>query len=701
MNELVRVSLQDDVAVITIYNPPVNALSTPVAESLASAVRELGANDSVRAIVVIGSGNTFVAGADIRELAEIAAGQAPRLNLLSPLQTVEDSRKPVVMAIHGAALGGGLEAAMSGHYRLAIPSAQFAMPEVKLGLIPGAGGTQRLPRLVGPARAVEMCLEGRSIGAPAALEYGLVDRIVEGDLLDEAVSFAREIAHLKPPKTSEREGRLVSLEPGKLDAFRARIARERPSKAPSAVLEAIQASTELPFEAGCKREEELFNDCLQSGESKALIHIFFGERAAAKIPALAITGKRFEIRKVAVIGAGTMGTGIATAFAQAGIPVLLKELSDEALSRGMANVRANFERAVAKGRLTSEVGQSRLAGVRAQTDYCGFDEVDLAVEAVFEDLPVKQGVMAELGKVVRADCILATNTSSLDVDAIAAGNGSLRRTIGLHFFSPANVMRLLEVVPGTETGPDVTAACMSLGKRLGKIAVCARNRPGFIGNRVFRPYLREARLLVEEGALVEEVNDALVGFGMGMGPLAVDDLIGIDVSRHIEEEFSRSDRPGTRKSVLLEALYTSGNFGQKSGKGWAEYGSDRKPRPNPDIDFLAAEAASRIGLNRRSITQEEIVDRCVCSLVNEGARILEEGTAFRASDIDVVFVHGYSFPAWRGGPMFYADLNGIDVVLAKIQMFERRFGSDLWAPAPLLVELARSRQSFSARDKAG
>jgi len=324
--------------------------------------------------------------------------------------------------------------------------------------------------------------------------------------------------------------------------------------------------------------------------------------------------------------------------------------------------------------------------------------VDLAVEAVFEDLPVKQAVMADLSKAVGPECILATNTSSLDVDAIASGSGRPDRTIGLHFFSPANVMRLLEVVPGAQTDPDVTAACMGLGKRLGKIAVFAGNRPGFIGNRAFRPYLREARFLVEEGASVEEINDALVRFGMGMGPLAVDDLIGIDVSRHIEEQFGRSDPAGIRRSVLLEALYKAGHFGQKTGKGWSEYGADRKPRPNSELASLLQASGSPSGIPPRQIEPDEIVDRCLCSLINEGARILEEGTAHRASDIDVVFVHGYGFPAWRGGPMFYADTVGLDVVLAKVQAFEKRFGSDLWTPAPLLAELARSGQTFARRD---
>jgi 3-hydroxyacyl-CoA dehydrogenase len=464
------------------------------------------------------------------------------------------------------------------------------------------------------------------------------------------------------------------------------------------VVEAIQASTQLSFEAGCQREADLFNECLQSSESKSLIHLFFGERAAAKIPGSASSHKRYEFRKVAVVGAGTMGSGIATALAQAGIPVLLKEVSEQALSRGMTTIRDNFDRAVSKGRLTAEAAQTRLDSVRPQTDFSGFEEADLAIEAVFESLPVKQAVMADLGKSVRVDCILATNTSSLDVDAIAAGSGRMDKTIGLHFFSPANIMRLVEVVPGAGTDPGVTAACMSLGKRLGKVAVFAGNRPGFIGNRVFRPYLREARFLVEEGASVEEVNDALVQFGMGMGPLAVDDLIGIDISRHVEEQFSPSDAPGLRQSVLLQTLYQQGHFGQKTGRGWSNYGNDRKPAPNPEIPSLVVRAAATTGIERRRIAPEEIVDRCIYSLVNEGARILEEGTAHRASDIDVVFVHGYGFPAWRGGPMFYADLVGLGAVLEKIRTFEKRFGAGLWSPAPLLVELARSGETFSRLD---
>jgi len=695
MNELVRVSLQDDVGVVTIDNPPVNALSSAVAKSLAAAVLELAGNDSIRSIVVLGSGSTFIAGADIRELAQIGAGEAPPLDLLSPLKSIEDSPKPVVMAIHGAALGGGLEAAMSGHYRVAVPGAQLGMPEVKLGLIPGAGGTQRLPRLVGPVQAAEMCIEGRSMGAREARDLGLVDEIAEGELLPYALRFARQIASRPIRKTRDRDEKLRSVDPAKLQALRARVATEPPSRARVAALDAIQASIELPFDTGCQREAELFNACLQSVESRAAIHLFFAERAAAKIPGLAGSPKRFEIRKVAVVGAGTMGTGITTAFAQSGIPVLLKEVSEEALGRGMANIRANFDRAVGKGRLTQQAAEDRVAGIHPQIDFTGFEQVDLVVEAVFEDLAVKQTVMADLSKTVRPECILATNTSSLDVDAIASGSGRADKTIGLHFFSPANVMRLLEVVPGAQTDPDVTAACMAMGKRLGKFAVVAGNRPGFIGNRAFRPYLREGRFLVEEGASVEEVNEALVRFGMGMGPLAVDDLIGIDVSRHIEEQFGRSDPASVRRSALLEALYRAGSFGQKTGRGWSDYGADRKPRPNPELAALAEDDAAKAGTKRRHISPDEIVDRCICSLINEGARILEEGTAYRASDIDVVFVHGYGFPAWRGGPMFYADTIGLDTVLAKVQGFQERFGSDLWAPAPLLAELARSGGTFS------
>jgi 3-hydroxyacyl-CoA dehydrogenase len=699
MNELVRVSFEDDVGVVTINNPPVNALSSAVARSLAAAIFDLAPNDSVRSIVVLGSGSSFIAGADIRELARIAAGEVPPLDLLSSLHTIEDSPKPVVMAIHGAALGGGLEAAMAGHYRVAVPAAQLGMPELKLGLIPGAGGTQRLPRLVGPVQAVGMCMTGRSIGAGEARDLGLVDEIAEGDLLPFAVRFARQVASQPFRRTRDRDEKLQYADLAKLQALRAGVEQEMPSRAPAAALDAIRASLELPFDAGCERETELFNACLQSVESKALIHLFFAERAAAKIPGLAGSPKRFEIRKAAVVGAGTMGTGITTALAQSGIPVLLKEVSEQALGRAMANIRANFERAVAKGRMSGEAAQSRFASILPQTDLNGFEQVDLAVEAVFEDLPVKQAVMAELSKAVGPECILATNTSSLDVDAIGLGNGRPGKTVGLHFFSPANVMRLVEVVPGVQTDPDVTAACMALGKRLGKIAVFAGNRPGFIGNRAFRPYLREARFLVEEGASVEEVNGALVRFGMGMGPLAVDDLIGIDVSYHIEEQFGRSDPAGVRRPALLEALYNAGHFGQKTGRGWSQYGADRKSRPNPEIDSLAEGTAAQTGVERRRISADEIVDRCLCSLINEGARILEEGTARRASDIDIVFVHGYGFPAWRGGPMFYADTVGLDAVLAKVQGFGKRFGSDLWAPAPLLAQLARSRQTFADRDR--
>ncbi|MFL6417375.1 MAG: 3-hydroxyacyl-CoA dehydrogenase NAD-binding domain-containing protein [Bryobacteraceae bacterium] len=699
MDELARVSLQNDVGVITIKNPPVNALSSKMAQSLASAVLKLGANNTVGAIVVIGSGATFIAGADIRELARIGRGEAPPLDLLPSLQIIEDCPKPVIMAIHGAALGGGLEAAMCGHYRVSVPSAQFGMPEVKLGLIPGAGGTQRLPRLVGPVSAAHLCMNGRSIDAGAAEANGLLDRVVQGDLLDQAIRFAREVASRKFLKTRERDEKLASVDRDQMEALRSQIERERPQRAPLAALLAIQAAAELPFHAGCKLESELFNECLRSEESKALIYLFFAERTAAKIPKLRGVQKRYDIRKVAILGAGTMGAGIATAFAQSGIPVLLKEVSEDALGRGTAAIRANFERAVAKGRLTPEAAQALVTSVRTQTDFDGFNEVDLVVEAVYENLDIKRAVMAEVSKNLHPDCILATNTSSLDVDVIAAGCGRIEKTIGLHFFSPANVMRLVEVVPGAETEPDVTAACMSLAKRLGKVAVPSANHPGFIGNRAFRPYLREARFLVEEGATVEAVNEALVDFGMSMGPLTVEDLIGIDVSCHIEEQFRHLDPSGVRQSVLLETLLEQKQFGQKTGSGWSRYGPDRKPRPNPELGALAEKAAVSAGITRRVVDPEEVVDRCICGLINEGARLLGQGTAFRASDIDVVFVLGYGFPSWRGGPMFYADVIGLKNVLAKIQHLENRFGSELWAPASILRELAASGRQFADLDK--
>jgi 3-hydroxyacyl-CoA dehydrogenase len=700
MAELVRLARQDDIAVITIDNPPVNALSPGVPEGIEALIEEAARDSQVRAIVMIGAGQTFIAGADIREFAKIVSGERPRLSLHPFLLAIEDCPKPVVMAIHGAAFGGGLETAMAGHYRVIAPDAQVGQPEVKLGLIPGAGGTQRLPRLAGIAKAVEMCAGGQPVPASEALELGIADRLIPGNLLEGAIAFAREAAQKPLRKTRDRDEKLRDAHPA-IFAFAREKARKlgRGMTAPLAAIDAVEAATRLPFEEGCRREAELFDQCLYSSQSRALIHTFFGERTVAKIPGLPKDVKPAEIGRAAVIGAGTMGGGITMTFANAGIPVIVKETAVDALERGMNAIRSNYAKSAAKGRLSPAAVEERLARITPQLSYEGFDQADIIVEAVFENTAVKKQVFAEITKIAKPGCILASNTSSLDIDEIASATAHPDAVIGTHFFSPAHVMRLLEVVRGRETAPRVIATAMALGKKLGKIAVLAGNCRGFIGNRMVGPYLREAQFLVEEGASVEQVNRALYDFGMAMGPLAVDDLAGLDIGWAIRKEFARFEKPGVRRPRLPDLLCELRRFGQKSGRGWSLYDADRKPSPDPELAALAEKTAREAGIERRAILDEEIVDRCIYALVNEGARILEDGIALRAVDIDITYIYGYGFPAWRGGPMFYADTVGLNNVLMRIQELERKHGSDLWSPAPLLARLVNEGQTFGAFDR--
>jgi 3-hydroxyacyl-CoA dehydrogenase len=700
MAELVRLTRQDDIAVITIDNPPVNALSPGIPEGIQALLNEAAQDGRVRAIVVLGAGQTFIAGADIREFAKIVSGERPRLSLYPFLLAIEDYPKPVVMAIHGAAFGGGLETAMAGHYRVIAPGAQVGQPEVKLGLIPGAGGTQRLPRLAGLAKAVEMCASGQSIPAREAVELGIADRLIEGDLLEGAIAFAREVGSKPTLKTRERDEKLHDVNPALFTMAREKARKSgRGMTAPLAAIDAVEAAARLTFDEGCRREAELFDECLYSSQSRALIHAFFGERTVAKIPGLPKDVKPAEISRAAVIGAGTMGGGIAMTFANAGIPVIVKETAAEALERGMNTIRGNYLKSAAKGRISQADVEQRLVRITPQLSYEGFDQADIIVEAVFENTAVKKQVFTEIGKIAKPSCVLASNTSSLDIDEIASATVHPDMVIGTHFFSPAHVMRLLEVVRGRETAPRVIATAMALGKKLGKIAVLAGNCPGFIGNRMVGPYLREAQFLVEEGASVEQVNQALYDFGMAMGPLAMDDLAGLDIGWAIRKEFARFEKPGVRQPRLPDLLCEMRRFGQKAGRGWSLYDADRKPSPDPEVAALAEKTAADAGIQRRTILDEEIVDRCIYALVNEGARILEDGIALRAVDIDITYIYGYGFPAWRGGPMFYADTAGLTRVLQRIEEFEREHGSDLWSPAPLLKRLASEGQSFAEFEK--
>ena len=694
---LVQVTRDGDIAVITINNPPVNALSPGVPEGIAGALERIAKDDEVKAVVLMGAGKTFVAGADIKEFAKITADRPRAAGLLPLLLQMEDSRKPIVAAIHGTALGGGLELAMAAHYRVAHPAAQVGQPEVKLGIIPGAGGTQRLPRLAGVAKAVEMCAEGNPIKAEEALRRGIVDRLIEGDLRAGAVAFASEILSRPAPKTRERNEKLGTAEENALIFETARKNaknKQRGMIAPLAAIDAVEAATKMPFQEGCDFERKGFMQCLFSDQSKALIHVFFGEREVSKIPEVPKDTPVLPVGSAAVVGAGTMGGGIAMVFANAGIPVLLQDVDRAALDRGLANIRKNYANSVSKGRFAQSFVDERLKLIRPVLGFDGFGEVDMVVEAVFEGLELKKQVFAELDHVCKRGAILASNTSTLNVDEIASATSRPDFVIGTHFFSPANVMRLLEVVRGQATAKEVIATCMQLSKKLGKVGVLVGNCMGFVGNRMFGPYRREAQFLVEEGAGVQAVDAALYDFGMALGPLATGDLAGLDVGWRIRKEYRHLQKPGVRQPFAEDKLCELGRFGQKTGAGWYKYDEQRRASGDPALPTLLRQWVTEAGIPQRTVSSEEIVDRCVYALVNEGARILEEGYALRAVDIDIIYIYGYGFPAYRGGPMCYADSVGLEKVYARVCQFHQQFGS-LWEPAPLLKQLAAQAKTFS------
>jgi 3-hydroxyacyl-CoA dehydrogenase len=672
-----------------------------VPEGIWAAIDEMNGDPAIKVAVVIGAGRTFVAGADIKEFGKMTSGASPRRSLLPLLLHIEDSGKPVVMAIHGNAFGGGLELAMSGHYRVASPTAQVGQPEVKLGIIPGAGGTQRLPRLVGVAKAVEMCAEGKPVSAREAATLGLIDRLIEGDVLAGAVGFAREIAGKPAPKTRERTEKLgTTTENAAIFAAACDAARkkQRGMKAPLAAIDAMGAATRLSFEEGCQAEAKLFTECLFSDQSKALIHVFFGEREVAKIPDIPKETPAIPVNRVAVVGSGTMGGGIAMVFANAGFPVLLKDVDEAALELGMGKIRKNYASSVQRGRFTQAFVDERLRLITPVLNYEAFSGVDMVVEAVFEGMALKKTVFAELDRTCRRGAILASNTSTLNIDEIAAATSRPEAVIGTHFFSPANVMRLLEIVRGKKSSKEVTATCMQLSKKLGKIGVLVGNCRGFVGNRMFGPYRREAQFLVEEGADVEAVDQALVEFGNAMGPLATGDLAGLDVGWRIRKEYRHLEKPGIRQPFAEDRLCELGRYGQKTLKGWYRYDENRRASADPEVAALVRKWSAEAGIPQRHISPEEIVDRCIYALVNEGARILEEGFALRAVDIDIIYLNGYGFPAYRGGPMWNADTVGLQKVYQRICEFHQQHG-ELWAPAPLLQRLAESGKTFADFDK--
>jgi 3-hydroxyacyl-CoA dehydrogenase len=714
MKELVRIATEGGVATITIDNPPVNALGPGVPEGLRARVREARADSDARAVVIIGAGATFPAGADIRELEDVARGRAPKGGpaIHDLLAEIEDSPKPVVMAIHGTALGGGLELAMAGHYRVAAPGARLGQPEVTLGIIPGAEGSQRLPRLVGIRTSLDMCVSGRPLDAEEALRAGLVDHLVPGDLAEGAAAFAREAAAggTPPPKTREREEKLGSPEENAplFAAARREAARLwRGMSAPLRAIEAIEAAATLGFEDGCRREREIAAECLNTDECRALIHAFFAERAVRQVRGLGPDLSVPAIRRAVVIGAGTMGSGIATALVNAGIEVTLTDTDRTRTDPGLEAIRRNLERSVERGRLTREDMAQRLARVEgrpasatasAEAGYPGVADADLIVEAVFEDMDLKREVFRAIDRTAPAGAILASNTSTLDIDQIAGATGRPERVIGLHFFNPAHVMRLLEIVRGPRTGPSAVAASLEIARKLRKVGVVVGNCRGFVGNRMMLPYMREAQYLVEEGASPAQVDQALYEFGMAMGIFAVDDMGGLDLQWKVRQEEMRLGLAAPRPLGVLPRLCEMGRLGQKTGRGWYRYEpGDRTPVPDPEVDALIESVSREAGIERRDITPGEIVERSVCIMINEGARILEEGHAQRASDIDTIYLTGYGFPRWRGGPMWYADTVGPGKVLERTEHY-RTIHGEVWAPAPLLRRLADEGRLFRDLD---
>jgi 3-hydroxyacyl-CoA dehydrogenase len=691
-----RVSLanQGDVALIEIDNPPVNALSPGVPEAILDALTAAEGNPATRAIVIMGAGRTFVAGADIAALERAAWGALHEAaDLHEFLARIEDCPKPVVMAIHGTALGGGLELAMAAHFRIAAPDARLGQPEVNLGIIPGAEGSQRLPRLVGVARALDMCVSGKPVTATQALADGLLDAVVEGDLKTAAIDFARDVAGRGLfTKTRERVDDLgaIDADAGLFDAAREAAARtRRHQQAPQAVITAIEAATMLPFDEGCRRERQLFFECVQTEQAKALIHVFFAERAVGRPPDLDPAAVASPVQRVAIVGAGTMGGGIAMACANAGLQVRLKDETDEALTKGLETIRRNYRTSVSRGRLTDVAVGERLARIQPQVTYEGFEEADLVIEAVYEGIELKTRIFRELDDVTGPGALLATNTSTLDVDTIANATSRAASVLGLHFFGPAHIMRLTEVVRGAATGQTALATALAFARRLGKLPVVVGNCRGFVGNRIMFPYMYEAQFLVEEGATPAQVDRALTDFGMAMGIFAVDDMAGLDVAWRVRQELGHFRDPALRRPLVADQLCARGRLGQKTRAGWYRYEDDRTPIQDPDVVDLIRSTAASAGIRQQTFTDQAIVERLVFALVNEGFRVLDEGFARRALDVDVIYVNGYGFPAWRGGPLFYADRVGLGAVHQRIESLARELGPR-WTPAPLLSTLAES-----------
>src|SRR5512146_722726 len=696
MSDAAPYSVRDGIAVIALNNPPVNGLGSVLRPAIMDGIRKAGSDPAVKALVVIGSEKAFSGGADIREF------NTPKMSVPPSLPEINDAQdafgKPMIAAIGGFALGGGLELALGCHYRVALPKSQLGLPEVKLGLLPGSGGTQRLPRVVGAVEAIKMMTTGNPVPAEKALALGLVDEIVQGDLLEGALAYAKKL--LKegkgPRRIRDMKVKLDGDPKAFFEAARAEVGKaSRGYPAPLEIVACVEAAATRPFDEGRKFERERFAFLVEGNESKALRHMFFAERQTSKIPDVPEDTPTREIGKAAIIGAGTMGGGIAMSFVNVGIPVTLIEMKQEAIDKGLATIKKNYANTVSKGRLKQEDMDKRLALITPALDLAAAKDADIVIEAVFERMDVKQDIFRKLDATAKPGAILASNTSTLDVNEIAAATKRPQDVIGTHFFSPANVMRLLEVVRGAKTAKDVLATTMKLGKRLKKVPVVSGVCDGFIGNRMIEKYGQQSLFLLDEGCSPQQVDAAVQKWGMAMGPLAMGDMAGLDIGWEIRKR-RYVGRPNFLSSKVGDRIAELGRFGQKTGKGWYLYeAGSRKPVPDPAVDKIISDYRKEIGIKPRQISDEEIVERLIYALVNEAAYILEEGIALRASDIDMVYLTGYGFPAYRGGPMFYADTVGLPKVLASIEKFQKGYQGEVWKPAPLLVKLTKEGKRFN------
>jgi len=686
INAVATLNLDGDIAVLSLNSPPVNALSGPVREGIVNGVAKALADKTAKALVLICEGKTFIAGADISEFGKAPTGPS----LFDALNAIENASIPVVAAIHGTALGGGLEVALTCHYRVAVPSAKCGLPEVKLGLLPGAGGTQRLPRIVGAEKALEMVTSGEHVAAKWAAEVGLIDALVdEGKLRDGAIAFARKIvAENRPLKRVRDLNDKMEAARGKPEIFanfrKANAKKFRGFEAPEANIKCVEAAVNLPFDEGLKFERTEFMKLMTGTQSAAQRYVFFAERAVWKVPDVPDTTETLPVQKVGVIGAGTMGGGIAMNFLNVGVPVTIVETKQDALDRGLATIRKNYENTAKRGRITMADVEKRMSLIKGSLALEDLADRDLVIEAVFENMDIKKDVFAKLDKIVKQGAILATNTSYLNVDEIASATKRPESVIGWHFFSPANVMRLLEVVRGAKSSKPVIATSMATARKIGKIAALVGVCPGFVGNRMLSQRQREAQKLILEGAMPWDVDRVLYDFGFPMGPFAMSDLAGLDIGWSKEKSSS---------STIREILCEMDRRGQKTGGGFYDYDAERNAKPSPVVEKIILDFAAKKGVNRRKISDEEILERCIYPMINEGAKILEEGKAIRASDIDIVWINGYGWPVYRGGPMFYGDTIGLGKVLEKMKQFEGQMGAE-FAPSKLLEKLVAEGKGF-------